>query len=194
VRYTQEEVQYIITHYATTTNEELGRVLGRHPDRIATKAHRMGLKKDKNFLIEQAKNRPNSGQFKKGFTPFNKGQKLSQETKDKLKATMFKRGNRPHNTLNVGDEREDKDGYVWVKIAEPKEWRQKHHIVFGEDVPTGHKVIFVDGNKYNFERENLRLISDADLMLQNTMHRFPPELISLMRTVNKLKKRVAENA
>jgi len=48
MRYTQEEVQYIITHYATTTNAELGRVLGRHPDRIATKAHLMGLKKDKN--------------------------------------------------------------------------------------------------------------------------------------------------
>lgn len=194
MRYTQEEVQYIITHYATTTNSELGCVLGRHADRIATKAHLMGLKKDKEFLIEQAKNRPNSGQFKKGFTPFNKGQKLSQATKDKLKPTMFKRGNRPHNTLNVGDEREDKDGYSWVKVAEPSEWKLKHHVAFGEEVPAGFKVIFIDGNKRNFERENLRLISDADLMLQNTMHRFPPELISLMRTVNKLKKRVAENA
>lgn len=28
MRYTQEEVQHIITHYATTTNAELGRVLG----------------------------------------------------------------------------------------------------------------------------------------------------------------------
>lgn len=194
MRYTQEEVQHIITHYATTTNEELGRVLGRHPDRIASKAHRMGLKKDKGFLIEQAKNRPNSGQFKKGFTPFNKGKKLKQSTIDKLARTMFKRGNRPHNTLNVGDEREDKDGYVWVKVAEPSEWVAKHHIVFGEDVPTGHKLIFIDGNKYNFERENLRLISDADLMRQNTNQRFPPELRNLIRTLNKLKKRVTENA
>lgn len=194
MRYTQEEVQYIITHYATTTNSELGCVLGRHADRIASKAHRMGLKKDKGFLIEQAKNRPNSGQFKKGLVPFNKGKKLKQSTIDKLARTMFKRGNRPHNTLNVGDEREDKDGYSWVKVAEPSEWKLKHHVAFGEEVPAGFKVIFIDGNKYNFERENLRLISDADLMLQNTMHRFPPELISLMRTVNKLKKRVAENA
>jgi hypothetical protein len=194
VRYTQEEVQYIITHYATTTHEELGCVLGRHADRIASKAHRMGLKKDKGFLIEQAKKRPNKGQFKKGFTPFNKGKKLSQATIDKLARTMFKRGNRPHNTLNVGDEREDKDGYSWVKVAEPSEWKLKHHVAFGEEVPAGFKVIFIDGNKRNFERSNLALISDADLMRQNTMHRFPPELISLIRTVNKLKKRVTDNA
>lgn len=194
MRYTEIETNYLVAYYATTTNAELGRVLGRHPDRIATKAHRMGLKKDKGFLIEQAKKRPNSGQFKKGLVLFNKGKKLSQATKDKLKATMFKRGNRPHNTLNVGDEREDKDGYVWVKIAEPKEWRQKHHIVFGEEVPAGFKVIFIDGNKRNFERSNLALISDADLMRQNTNQRFPPELRNLIRTLNKLKKRVTENA
>lgn len=194
MKYSNEDINYLVAHYATTTNAELGRALGRHADRIASKAHKMGLKKDKGFLIEQAKNRPNSGQFKKGLVPFNKGKKLSQATKDKLKPTMFKRGNRPHNAQPIGTETKDKYGYVWVKIAEPKQWRQKHHIAYGEEVPTGHKVIFVDGNKYNFERENLRLISDADLMRQNTMHRFPPELISLMRTVNKLKKRVTDNA
>ena len=44
---------------------------------------------------------------------------------------MFKRGNRPHNTLNVGDEREDKDGYSWVKVdIEPSEWKLKHHVAF----------------------------------------------------------------
>lgn len=194
MQYSDEDINYLVANYATTTNEELGRVLGRHPDRIATKAHLMGLKKDKGFLIEQAKKRPNSGQFKKGFTPFNKGKKLSQETKDKLKATMFKRGNRPHNAQPVGTETKDKYGYVWVKIAEPKQWRQKHHIVFGEEVPAGFKVIFIDGNKRNFERSNLALISDADLMRQNTNQRFPPELRNLIRTLNKLKKRVTENA
>lgn len=194
MQYSDEDINYLVANYATTTNEELGRVLGRHPDRIATKAHLMGLKKDKGFLIEQAKKRPNSGQFKKGFTSFNKGKKLSQETKDKLKATMFKRGNRPHNTLNVGDEREDKAGYSWVKVAEPSEWKLKHHIAFGEEVPAGFKVIFIDGNKRNFERSNLALLSDADLMRQNTNQRFPPELRNLIRTLNKLKKRVTENA
>ena len=45
MRYTEIEMNYLVANYATTTNEELGRVLGRHADRIASKAHRMGLKK-----------------------------------------------------------------------------------------------------------------------------------------------------
>ena len=107
---------------------------------------------------------------------------------------MFKRGNRPHNAQPVGTETKDKDGYVWVKIAEPSAWKLKHHIAYGEPVPTGHKVIFLDGNKYNFERGNLQLVSNAELMNRNTMHRYPPELVRLLKTLNKLKKRVAENA
>ena len=49
------------------------------------------------------------------------------------------------------------------------------------------KSFFIDGNKRNFERSNLALISDADLMRQNTNQRFPPELRNLIRTLNKLK-------
>jgi len=128
------------------------------------------------------------------MTPHNKGKKLSQETKEKLKPTMFKRGNKPHNTQPVGTEKKDKDGYVFVKIAEPSEWRLKHHIVYGEPVPAGHKIIFIDGNKYNFERENLKLISDADLMRLNTMHRFPPELVRVIKTINKLQRKIKNGA
>ena len=35
--------------------------------------------------------------------------------------------------------------------------------------------------KRNFERSNLALISDADLMRQNTNQRFPPELRNLIK-------------
>lgn len=104
---------------------------------------------------------------------------------------MFKSGNRPHNTLQVGAETQDKDGYVMVKIAEPNVWQYKHHIAFGEPVPKGHKVIFIDGNKRNFGKDNLQLVSNAELMNRNTMHRYPPELVRLLKTLNKLKKRVA---
>ena len=37
----------------------------------------------------------------------------------------------------------DKDGYSWVKVAEPFRWKFfKHHVAFGEEVPAGFKVIF----------------------------------------------------
>lgn len=193
--WTDKEEQYLIANYATTSNTDLAKKLGKNnADRVMAKAFRLGLKKSSEFLSEQSKNKGQGGQFKKGMTPHNKGKKLSDSTKAKLAKTMFKSGNRPHNTLPVGAESEDKDGYVWVKIAEPSEWKLKHHIAYGEPVPTGHKVIFLDGNKYNFERGNLQLVSNAELMNRNTMHRYPPELVRLLKTLNKLKKRVAENA
>lgn len=193
--WTDEQEQYLIANYATTNNTDLAKILGKNnADRVMAKAFRLGLKKSKEFLTEQRKTLGQNGQFKKGLIPHSKGKKLSDATKAKLAKTMFKSGNRPHNAQTVGIEREDKDGYLMVKIAEPNVWRYKHHIAFGEEVPKGFNVIFIDGNKRNFERSNLALLSDADLMRQNTMHRFPPELISLIRTVNKLKKRVTDNA
>jgi len=192
--WTDDEEQYLIANYANTSNIELAKTLGKKDaNAIGAKASHLKLRKSGQFLRESCKART-KGQFKKGLIPHNKGKKLSEETKEKLAKTMFKRGNKPHNTQPVGTEKKDKDGYVWVKIAEPSEWKLKHHIAYGEPVPTGHKVIFLDGNKYNFERENLQLVSNAELMNRNTMHRYPPELVRLLKTLNKLKKRVAENA
>lgn len=193
--WTDDEEQYLVAHYATTSNAELAAALGKkNADRVMAKASLLGLKKSSEFLSEQSKNKGQGGQFKKGLIPHNKGKKLSDSTKAKLAKTMFKSGNRPHNTLQVGAETQGKDGYVMVKIAEPNVWQYKHHVAYGEPVPTGHKVIFLDGNKYNFERDNLQLVSNAELMNRNTMNRYPPELVRLLKTLNKLKKRVAENA
>jgi len=190
--WTDDEEQYLIANYATTSNTDLAKKLGKNnADRVMAKAFRLGLKKSSDFLSEQRKTLGQNGQFKKGLIPHNKGKKLSDATKAKLAKTMFKSGNRPHNTLQVGAETQDKDGYVMVKIAEPNVWQYKHHVAYGEPVPTGHKVIFLDGNKYNFERGNLQLVSNAELMNRNTMHRYPPELVRLLKTLNKLKKRVA---
>ena len=190
--WTDEQEQYLIAHYAKTSNTDLAKKLGKNnADRVMAKAFRLGLKKSSEFLSEQRKTLGQNGQFKKGMTPQNKGKKLSDATKVKLAKTMFKSGNRPHNTLQVGTETQDKDGYVMVKVAEPNVWQYKHHIAYSEPVPTGHKVIFLDGNKYNFERDNLQLVSNAELMSKNTMYRYPPELVRLLKTLNKLKKRVA---
>lgn len=190
--WTDEQEQYLVAHYATTNNKDLAKKLGKNnADRVMAKAFRLGLKKSSEFLSEQRKTLGQNGQFKKGMIPHNKGKKLSDSTKAKLAKTMFKSGNRPHNTLQVGAETQDKYGYVMVKVAEPNVWQYKHHVAYGEPVPTGHKVIFLDGNKYNFERDNLQLISNAELMQKNTMHRYPPELVRLLKTLNKLKKRVA---
>lgn len=110
-----------------------------------------------------------SGRFQKGQTSWNKGKKMPEETKQKIK-TMFKKGIRPHNTLSIGDEVVTDFGYVKVKVAEPNVWKFKHRIVWelahGE-IPANSVICFKDGNKLNCELDNLILLTRGELAIVN---------------------------
>lgn len=115
-----------------------------------------------------------TGYFEKGNLPANKGQKMSKEQYKKCAGTMFKKGNIPHNHRPVGSERIGKDGYLQVKVAEPKTWKQKHVVIYEKyygPVPKGSKVIFLDRNINNFNIENLACVTAAELARLNQNHR-----------------------
>lgn len=46
------------------------------------------------------------------------------------KETRFKQGNKPWNYKPVGTERINTEGYVDVKIADPRTWKQKHILIW----------------------------------------------------------------
>ncbi|WDL96917.1 HNH endonuclease signature motif containing protein [Alicyclobacillus sp. ALC3] len=106
--------------------------------------------------------------FKPGTEPSNKG-------KPKMwaggEATQFRKGDRPHNYMPVGSERVNTDGYVDIKIADPNQWRGKHLIEWerynGRPVPEGYVVLFGDRDHFNFEPDNLILVSRAQLAIMN---------------------------
>lgn len=69
----------------------------------------------------------------------------------------------------VGSERKNK-GYTLIKIAEPNVWIEKHRYVYESMygcIPTGYKVLFADGNKRNFDINNLILVSDNEMLIMN---------------------------
>lgn len=108
-----------------------------------------------------------NAQFPKGQVPFNKGMK---GVNFGGKETQFKTGNKPHNYKPVGTERINGDGYVDIKVADPKKWKGKHVVVWEQangPVPRGHAVIFGDGNRRNFEVDNLILVSRKQLAILN---------------------------
>ena len=75
-----------------------------------------------------------------------------------------------HNNKSVGTERVNEDDYVEVKVAEPNVWESKHLLIWKKEkgpIPKGHVVIFGDGNRHNFEINNLILISRKILSLLN---------------------------
>ncbi len=105
------------------------------------------------------------GRFYKGFIPYNKGIKTGR-----VASSCFKKGHIPANRVPIGTERIDADGYIKVKIAENK-WVMKHRLVWERihkrTVPDGYFVTFLDGNKLNFDKDNLVLISRAENMFLN---------------------------
>lgn len=106
--------------------------------------------------------------FPKGHVPANKGKK--GVSYPGMEATQFKKGNLPQTWKPLGTETIRSDGYTWVKIAEPNKWREKHRLIWeaaNGQVPTGHAVIFADGNKQNITLENLILITRAQLVRLN---------------------------
>ena len=82
----------------------------------------------------------NHGRFEKGHVPANKGKKMPAAVYEKSKHTMFRKGHQPNNHREVGSERINVEGYAEIKLK-------------STDV-----VIFLDGNKQNFDIENLALI------------------------------------
>ena len=75
---------------------------------------------------------------------------------------MFKKGHQPANHREVGSERTNVEGYVEIKVAEPNRWQLKHRVMYENyhnvKLKSTDVVIFLDGDKQNFDIENLALI------------------------------------
>lgn len=102
--------------------------------------------------------------FKKGNIPTNKGTKGVCEYGG---ATRFKKGHRPHNTKPIGSESITEDGYTKVKVKEPNVWIFKQRLIYEKvygKIPKESAVIFADGNKQNFDINNLILVNKKQLL------------------------------
>lgn len=114
------------------------------------------------------------GQFSKGHIPANKGKKITKETYEKIKPTMFKKGHQA-NTRQIGSERVNVDGYVEVKVDNVRKWRLKHNVVYEQHygkIPKGCVVIMLDGNKQNTDISNLKMITRSQLLIMNRQKLF----------------------
>lgn len=125
----------------------------------------------------------NGGRFTKGQKPWNKGRPqrewMGEEAIERTKETRFKKGQLPHNAREIGEERVTKDGYVQVHVRQRKkeklndQWVLKQRLVWeqvhGMPVPEGCKIIFCDGDKTNFDPENLLCVERKTLVRMNQM-------------------------
>lgn len=161
--YTNDQIRFIREHIKDMTWRELAIKFNKtyktdiQPKALSQTALRRGITTGR------------TGRFEKGNIAWNKGLKgISIGGKE----TQFKVGHRPHNWVPVGTELIDGDGYAKVKVADPNKWRFKHRMIWEEHngpIPKGHVVIFGDGNKGNFDVDNLLLVSRSQLVRMNQL-------------------------
>lgn len=183
----------LVALYPNHTNIEIASLLDSTESAVAAMAFKLNLRKSPEFMFEHS----SKGFFPKGHKPANKGLKqkeyMSETQIEKTKRTRFKKGHVPKNHKPVGYERINKDGYIEVKTAEPNVFVSKHRLLWIEhngEIPSGYNIQFRDGNKLNVSIDNLVLVSKSDNMLSNTIHRYPSELKTAIRTIGKLKRTI----
>jgi hypothetical protein len=80
-------------------------------------------------------------------------------------------------TINPVSMEQIKNGYIQVRTGS-RRWRNKHTLVWeaaNGPVPKGHKVIFADGNKRNFDLGNLVLVSHRELAAMMAYKYYSPD-------------------
>lgn len=187
-KFTPEEDEFLKQNYLTIPCKRMSKMLGRAEVSARQRLKLLG------YVVppEVAANFRRGTQFKKGEPAHNKGQKMSPEMYEKVKATMFKPGHITHNTKYDGHERLSKDGYIEVRVSKGR-YKLKHRKIWEDSfgkVPAGHVVIFKDNNRQNCDINNLELITRKENMIRNkTLPNYPRELqkVEYLRTQLKSK-------
>jgi hypothetical protein len=172
-RWTPTEDKQLRALYGTQPASAIARELGRTLASVKNHIRELGLTAGHN-----------NGRFPKGLTPWNKGKKY--DSGGRSHETRFKPGGKPHTWKPIGSERVSEEGYLQRKMTDtgypPRDWVPVHHILWreaGREIPPGYRLAFKDGNKRNFDLENLELVSIADMMRRNTVHNYGPEIAQL---------------
>ena len=197
--YTAEETEYLITFYPYIHNDDLAVILGRSAVSIGGKACKMKVHKCKGFFslnmrrvsaIGREKSPFRSSFYKKGHESWNKGKKISDEHRQKLIDSSFKKGNIAHNVKPIGATR-NINGYNEIKVTYAKwmavsryNWMQVH----GE-IPKNSVIFHIDGNQLNDQLDNLCLITRGQMATINRHYNgLTPELKEVQIILNQIKK------
>lgn len=141
------------------------------------------LKQIQNYIKNNGLKTGRDGRFKKGNKP--------------LDYTKFQNGHMPHTHKPIGSEMVDSGGYVKIKVEEPNVWKCKHNIIWEKHrgvIPKGSIVVFLDGNKRNFEISNLECITKAEHLYLNRhgMRFSDPELMKTAISIAKVECKISE--
>ena len=183
--WTRENIEDLKRLYPYRYNDELSEIFHRSAGAIAVKANKLGLKKEASLIRAMG--------FQKGYTPFNKGKKmsswLSPEVLQKIKdnqartAERNKQQARPDGSMTIRQ-----DG-PYIKVS--GYWKKYAHHIWEQNygpIPLECAVYFKDGDKTNCDPTNLVLGRKADPTFILQM-KSPQERIKIRQKQNKTRQR-----
>lgn len=200
--WTADEIATLRRLYPTHTGQQIADVLGLSLKKVYSKAHGLGLNKPGDWIAERSRrlmedpNHPGRRTwFAAGHAPHNKGKPFP--AKGRAVETQFKKGMVPHTWRPIGHERVSKEGYLQRKVADTGVTRRDfvaiHHLVWrlhGHTVPQGYALCFIDGDKRNFDINNLELVHRSELMRRNSVHRLPKEAALAYQLVGCIRRQI----
>lgn len=192
-KWSEEEIEFIRKIYPFYENKEISKMVKEKFGFEVSATNLLNVRH--NYKIPK-KVIPNSGCYRKGDVPWNKGREMSEEVREKVKGTWFKKGEIPKNHRPVGSTRITVDGYTEIKIAEPKRWQLYHRYLYekthGEKLKKNEAVIFADGDKSNFEIDNLVKVNRTNLLYLNNNNLIfdDPELTKTGVNVSKVAEKI----
>ncbi len=201
-RWTDDEVAELRRLFPDHTAREISERTGRGVRSIELKARQLGLRKTSEWIAERARaamadpsHPARRTQWQTGNAPYNKGK--PHPPRGRTLETMFQPGHRPHTWMPIGSDRTSKEGYLLRKTADTgctrRDYVAIHHLVWrmhGRTVPAGYALCFIDGDKRNFDIHNLELVTRAELMRRNSVHRLPKEAALAYQLVGCIRRQI----
>lgn len=201
-KWTNKEIKMLRKLYPNNYTQWVAQEMGRSVSSVYGMVNILGLHKSEEFRLAELKRQADKlrivgapSRYKKGHVPDNKGKKMSPEHYEKLKPTMFRKGQSGNTKAPVGTTRTTKDGYLEMKVADPNKWQALHRMMWEDTfgpIPKGKIVRFRTSDKSNYDPINLELLDMKENMARNTIARFPKELRQVMNLTKKLNK-IIEN-
>ncbi len=203
--WTADDIAEFVRLYPDTPTAELAQRLDRTVESLYGMASKLEITKSDAYLAEKKRQERErltkagvAHRFPKGHVPSNKGLRRPGWTSGRMAETQFKKGQRSINWKPPGSTRIDTEGYVLVKVAETGlfQWRFLHLDVWRlhhGPRPKGMCIAFKDGNKSNCEYTNLELITQAENMLRNSIHKYPPQIVPALAALSELKKEISKH-
>lgn len=201
--WTEKEIEILKQFYPVSTREEMRTHLPSKTDGAMTaKAYLLGVKKTKETLKRISVEYPSGGCFQKGHTPLNKGKKgipfRTEAARGRWQKSIFPPRHKPHNEKYdgaIGKRKDNKSGIVYSYIRlERGRWQLLHRHIwethYGCKLSRNQNVVFIDGNTENFDISNLKVLTNQELMLENSIQNYPEEFKSKMRILNGFKRKL----